>query len=192
MNIYKASHTSLADRGLFHYAGVWFFISGVMFLLLGFAAILEPMVASLAITLLLGCLLIVGGIAHGIGAFRSATFGQAVWGIIAGAAYAMTGVYFLTYPSLAIATLTLILAGLFFVEAVVAFFAYLSVRDEEGSAWLLVNALVTLALSMAIWWQWPLVSVRILGTLVGVNLIFDGLSRMIAAAAARRLDALVA
>jgi uncharacterized membrane protein HdeD (DUF308 family) len=99
------------------------------------------------------------------------------------------GGYFLTHPLLALGTLTLFLAAILLVEAVVEFAAYFATRGLPGSGWRLVNAIVTLLLGAMIWSNWPSSSVWAIGTIVGVNLLMTGFSRLMLGTASRRLTA---
>ena len=65
---------------------------------------------------------------------------------------------------------------------------YFAARGEDGaSGWQLVNAGVTLFLGALIWLNWPSSSVWAIGTLVGVNLLMTGFSRLMLGSAARKL-----
>jgi uncharacterized membrane protein HdeD (DUF308 family) len=72
-------------------------------------------------------------------------------------------------------------------EAVFEIIAYFRMRGHGGSSWLLVNALITLLLGGLIWLHWPSSSVWAIGTLVGVNLLITGFSRLMFGLAARKL-----
>jgi uncharacterized membrane protein HdeD (DUF308 family) len=48
-----------------------------------------------------------------------------------------------------------------------------------------VNAVVTFLLAVMIWQQWPSISVWAIGTLVGVNLLVNGFSRLMLGTATR-------
>jgi len=157
---------------------IWLFASAILFILLGIFAIAQPFVAGYATTMVVGWLLIFGGVMHAIGAFSRSTVGRTLLHLAVGIAYAVIGVYFVTHPMIGLATLTVLLAGLFFAEAILDFGAYLASRHEDGSGWLLVNGLVTLLLSALIGWQWPSTAVWVLGTLVGVNLLANGITRL--------------
>jgi uncharacterized membrane protein HdeD (DUF308 family) len=50
-------------------ASGWFIVMAVVFILLGMMAIIEPVVAGLAVAILVGWLLIFGGLAHLVAAF---------------------------------------------------------------------------------------------------------------------------
>jgi uncharacterized membrane protein HdeD (DUF308 family) len=169
-------------------AGRWLTVMGVLFIILGFLAIVEPAVAGLAIAILVGWLFIFGGVAHAIGAFGGG-IGRAIWHLFMALVYIVGGFYFLTHPLLGLGTLTLLLAAILLVEAVVEVIAYFASRGDGGSGWRLVNAVVTLLLGAMIWRNWPSSSVWAIGTLVGVNLLITGFSRLMLGTAARRLAA---
>src|SRR5277367_3526885 len=170
----------------------WYIAMAVVFIILGIFAIVEPGVAGLAVTILVGWLLIFGGGAHLVAAFSGGGAGRVIWQVLIGIVYIVGGFYFLTHPLLALGTLTLLLAVIILMEAVVEVIAYFRMRGESGSGWLLVNALVTLLLGGLIWFHWPSSSVWAIGILVGVNLLMTGFSRLMVGLAARRLVSRVA
>jgi len=90
---------------------------GVLFIVLGLIAIAEPLVAGLAMAVLAGWLLLFGGIAHAVAAFRGEGVGHVIWQVVLAAVYAIGGFYFLTHPLLGLGTLTLFLALVLLVEA---------------------------------------------------------------------------
>ncbi|HEY2109365.1 MAG TPA: DUF308 domain-containing protein [Candidatus Acidoferrales bacterium] len=173
-------------------ASGWFIAMAVVFIILGIVAIVEPGVAGLAVTILVGWLLIVGGAAHLIVAFSGGGAGRVIWQVIVGIIYIMGGFYFLTHPLLGLGTLTLFLAGIILAGAVMEIIAYFRMRSEGGSGWLLVNGLIALLLGGLIWVHWPSSSVWAIGTLVGVNLLMTGFSRLMLGMAARKLASGVA
>jgi uncharacterized membrane protein HdeD (DUF308 family) len=168
-------------------ASAWFTGMAVVFILLGMMAIIEPGVAGLAVTILVGWLLIFGGGAHLVTAFSGGGAARVIWQVLIGIMYILGGVYFLTHPLLALGTLTLLLAVIILTEAVFEVIAYFRMRSDRGSGWLLMNGLVTLLLGGLIWFHWPSSSVWAIGTLVGVNLLMTGISRLMFGLAARQL-----
>ncbi len=127
-------------------ASGWLIGMGVVFILLGILAIIEPGVAGLAVTILVGWLLIFGGAAHLVAVFSGGGAGRVIWQVLIGIVYIVGGFYFLTHPLLGLGTLTLLLGVIILTEAVFEVIAYFSTRGEGGSGWLLVNALITLLL----------------------------------------------
>ena len=173
---------------LTHDTGVWLIVTACFFILLGMYAIIEPAVAGLAVTLLVGWLLIAGGATHIISVYRRDD-GGAVWHLALGLAYIAGGVYFLRNPGIALEALTLLLAILLFVEAGIDLVAYSAQRREPGAVWLLVNAFVTTLLGTLIAMHWPSMTVWVIGTMFGLNLLTTGVSRLMLGMAARNVAA---
>jgi uncharacterized membrane protein HdeD (DUF308 family) len=96
-------------------------------------------------------------------------------------------VYFLSHPLIGLQALTLLLAMLLFVEAGVDLVAYSAQRREPGAVWLLVNAFVTALLGTLIAMHWPAMTVWVIGTMFGLNLLVTGVSRLMLGIAERNL-----
>jgi uncharacterized membrane protein HdeD (DUF308 family) len=164
----------------------WFMVMAVVFMVLGILAIIEPVVAGLAVTILVGWVLMFGGIAHLVAAFGGGGVGRVMWQSLIGFVYIVGGFYFVTHTFLGLGSLTLLLAGVLLAEAVFEAIAYFRLRSAHGSGWILVDALIALLLSGIIWSGWPLSSVWAIGTLVGVKLLMTGASRLAFGLAARK------
>jgi uncharacterized membrane protein HdeD (DUF308 family) len=156
----------------------WYIAMAVLFIVLGIFAIVEPGVAGLGVTLLVGWILLIGGIFHFIAAFKGGGAKQVIFQILIGLLYAIGGIYFLTHTIMGVATLTLLLAAIILAEGVIEVISYSRMRKEGASGWLLFNGIITLALGALIWFHWPSSSVWAIGILVGVNLLITGVSRL--------------
>jgi uncharacterized membrane protein HdeD (DUF308 family) len=166
----------------------WLMFTACLFVLLGIYAIIAPVNAGLALTLLVGWLLIAAGATHIISIFRRDD-GGAVWHLALGLVYIAGGVYFLSHPIIALEALTFLLAILFFVEAGIDLVAYSAQRREPGAVWLLVNAFVTALLGTLIAAHWPSMTEWVIGTMFGLNLVVTGVSRLMLGMAARNVAA---
>jgi uncharacterized membrane protein HdeD (DUF308 family) len=187
MNMTTSSPTDGSGGAILKRAGGWSTATGVAFVILGMLAIVEPGVAGLAVAILVGWLLVLGGVAHLVDAFSGGGARRVIWQVVLGIVYLIGGAYFLSHPLLGLGSLTLFLAAILLAEAVLEAIAYFRVRSEGGSGWLLVNSLVTLLLGGLIWRHWPSSSVWAIGTLVGANLLMTGISRLMFGTAARKL-----
>jgi uncharacterized membrane protein HdeD (DUF308 family) len=78
------------------------------------------------------------------------------------------------------------LAVIILMAALFELIAFFASREQTGSGWLLINALVTLFVGGLIWFHWPSSSVWAIGTLVGVNLLMTGFSRLMLGLTARK------
>jgi uncharacterized membrane protein HdeD (DUF308 family) len=80
-----------------------------------------------------------------------------------------------------------VLAIFFVVEGVFDLVAYFPTRAIPGSGWILFDGIVTLVLGLLVWRQWPSSSLWVMGTLVGISMIFTGMTRLMLSLAVRRL-----
>jgi uncharacterized membrane protein HdeD (DUF308 family) len=167
-----------------HTAGAWLIGTAVAFLLLGTMAILEPEAAGLALATIVGWLLIGSGFVHGVNAFRSESVTRAAGEVFVGLLYVIAGLYFLAHPLIELGALTVSLAFVLFAEAVMDLVAWFGARRDDGSEWLLMNAVTTAVLSVMILLLWP-VSIEAIGMVLGLNLILSGVSRLMLGAAER-------
>jgi uncharacterized membrane protein HdeD (DUF308 family) len=165
----------------------WYLAAAVLFILLGIFAIVEPGVAAIGVTLLVGWMLVIGAVFHFIAAFKGGGAKQVIFQILVGILYAIGGFYFLTHTLMATGTLTLVLAGIFLAEGVIEIISYFRLRKEGASGWLILNGIITLALGALIWFHWPSSTVWAIGTLVGVNLLMTGFSRLMFGMAIRKM-----
>ncbi len=159
---------------------------GIVLLIVGVLALAAPLVTGLSITLMIGILMIIGGVAQCILAFKVGAFGRGVLVFLMGVLMVVVGVYMVNQPAAALASMTLFLAAYFIVTGIVELFAAFGVRPAEGWGWMLVNGIVTLLLGLMIWRQFPLSGVWALGTLFGIKLLFSGSSLLGLGMAVRR------
>ena len=165
----------------------WYIAAAVLFIVLGIFGIVEPGVAGLGVTLLVGWLLLIGAVFHFVAAFKGGGAKQVIFQVLIGIVYAIGGFYFLTHTIMATATLTLLLAGIILAEGVIELISYFRMKSEGASGWLLLNGIITLLLGGLIWFHWPSSSVWAIGTLVGVNLLMTGITRLMFGMAVRKL-----
>jgi uncharacterized membrane protein HdeD (DUF308 family) len=164
----------------------WHILAAVLFIITGMFAIIEPAVAAIGITLLLGWLLIFGGVAHVFAAFKGGGAKRVFLEILSAVAFLIGGLYILTHPLLAIGTLTALLAVVIFAAGIFDIVSYFRLRREQPSGWMLFNGIVALLLAWLIWSRWPSSSAWAIGTLVGVNLLLTGITRLMVGMAERR------
>jgi len=159
----------------------------VLMIVLGFAAMFKPFAAGIGISLFIAWLIVFTGVVHIIYAFAARSAGSFLWRTLIGVAYIAGGVYLLKNPSIALASLTLLVAAILIAEGVFQLITFFELRVLPGSGWILCDALLTLILGGLIAYPWPDSSLWALGTLVGVNLIISGFTRLMYSAAARSL-----
>jgi uncharacterized membrane protein HdeD (DUF308 family) len=164
----------------------WSIALSLLLIVAGIFAILVPPVSGIAVTLIFAWAMIFSGITHFVFAFKTHTTGGVIWELLVGAVYLATGVYLLLHPLDALIALTLILALYLFFEGVVETIQSFQLRPRHGANWLLFDGIVTLILAVMIWRSWPASTVWVVGTLVGISMIFSGFSRLMLSLAAKR------
>ena len=165
----------------------WYIVAAILFILLGMFAIIEPAVAGLGVALLVGWLLVFGGICHFIAAFDGGGARRVLFQILAGIVFVIGGLYLVSHPLLGLGTLTLLLAGVIIAVGVFDIIGYFRRQGEQASGWVLFNGIIAILLGGLIWFHWPSSTVWAIGTLVGVNLLLTGVSRLMLGLAGRRL-----
>jgi uncharacterized membrane protein HdeD (DUF308 family) len=161
---------------------------GIILVLLGIAAILLPPVAGLAITILVGWLLLIGGIVGlvaTLGARHAPGFG---WSLLSAIVALLAGGVLLWNPLQGLLTLTYVLVAYFIVDGVLMI-AYAIAHRRELSGrweWLMVNGVIDLVLAALIISGLPGSFAWALGLLVGIDLVFGGSSLIAMALAARQ------
>lgn len=150
---------------------------GIVMFLCGMLATIMPLATSIGFVIILAWLIIFAGIAHLIYAFQGPGIGGILWQALVAVVYGIAGVYMLMNPLLGVLSLTLVLAVFLLFEGVLELLFYFRIRRIRNAGWVLVDGIVTLILGVLIWMQWPSSSAWLIGTLIGISLIFSGISR---------------
>ncbi len=147
-------------------------IWGWVVLIAGIFSLLAPLASGVAISMLVGALLAVAGITRLIEAFQGGGFWSGLFGLM----YTVAGFTVMGRPLLGLATLTLVLAIYFLAVGVSEIIAAFQIRPAQGWGFLLFSGIVSIVLGMMIWNQWPLSGRWAVGVLVGVQLMFSGMT----------------
>jgi uncharacterized membrane protein HdeD (DUF308 family) len=169
-------------------ASGWSMLWGILMFVCGILAISLPLASSIGIVILLAWLILFAGISHLIFAFHSHSVGGFLWQILVALIYGAAGIYMLMNPLLGVLSLTLLLAVFLLVEGILELVLYFRIRRVRHAGWVLFDGIVTLILGILIWTHWPSSAVWVIGTLVGISLIFSGISRFMLAMAVRNIS----
>jgi uncharacterized membrane protein HdeD (DUF308 family) len=159
---------------------------GILLIVFGMVAIGSPFLAAVAVNIVIAWLIVLAGIVHIVLAFRTHGAGSVIWKLLVGVAYLFFGGYLILHPLLGVASLTLILASLFLIEGILNIILFFKMRSLGGSTWVLVDGIITLALGLMIYVQWPSSSLWAIGILVGVSMIISGVARVMLSMAVRK------
>jgi uncharacterized membrane protein HdeD (DUF308 family) len=159
---------------------------GVLLIVFGMMAIGSPFLAAVAVNVVIAWLIVLAGVVHLVLAFHVHGAGSVIWKLLVGVAYLFFGGYLIIHPLLGVASLTLVLASLFVIEGILNLVLFFKMRPLHGSAWVLIDGIITVLLGLLIYMQWPSSSAWAIGTLVGVSMIISGVARIAMSFAVRR------
>ena len=156
----------------------WSIFLGILLILGGLLAIVAPFFAGIAASIFFGWLILFAGVAHLIYAWSERGAGAILWQILIGLAYVIAGLYLFVLPIGGIFALTLVLAVYIAAEGVFELALFFHLRQLPGTIWFLVDGVISLLLAALIFFHWPSTSFWVLGTLVGISLLFSGIARL--------------
>jgi uncharacterized membrane protein HdeD (DUF308 family) len=159
---------------------------GILVVVAGLLALLSPLVAGLSIAIAVGVLIIASGVSRLFLAFKMGSFGHGLLVFLLGLLSILIGGYMVARPGMALATLTLVLAVYFAVDGGFQIIWAFRLRPIQGWGWSLFSGIVSLALGIMIWRQFPVSGVWAVGTLAGIQMVFGGSSVASVCAASRR------
>ena len=156
--------------------------TGVVMLLMGIFAMASPLVAGASLAVMVGILLLIGGVSQLVFAFKT---GSGLFAIILGVLTVFAGGYMVNNPGAALATLTIFLAAYLIVSGVFEVVIAFQVKPADGWGWTLLSGTLSVILGLMFWSQYPLSGAWAIGILLGIKLLFSGLSLLMLGMAAR-------
>ncbi len=158
----------------------------IAMIVMGLLAVLLPYATGIGVSLVVGWIIFFSGFVYLAYAFTAHSAGAIIWRILIGIIYVVGGGYLAFHPGLALESLTLVMAAIFLLEGALEIVVFFQFRVLPGSGWILFDGIVTLLLAYVIWRPWPSSSTWAIGTLLGINLILSGFTRLIYSLAGRK------
>jgi uncharacterized membrane protein HdeD (DUF308 family) len=181
--------TALQSRMIAAVRAHWkaFLVEGILLALLGLGAIVIPPLASLAVTIFLGWIFLVSGIAGLVLTFWARQMPGFWWSLISAVLAIGTGIILLLRPVQGTLTLTIVVGAYFLAEGVATIMYALEHRRELSGrwSWMLVAGLMDIVISFFIIAGLPGSALWAIGLLVGINLLIGGTALVGMALAAR-------
>ncbi|WP_392530802.1 HdeD family acid-resistance protein [Nostoc sp. C117] len=153
-------------------------ITGGLLSILGIIAIALPSFTTLFAETWIAAILIFGGFTKLVYATQTRDQGGFIWKLLLSGLYIATGLMLFVYPLTGVLTLTLLLGSFLLTEGTFELILAFQLRPQNNWIWVLVDGIITLVLGAMIWFQWPFNAPWLLGTLVGVSILFTGISRV--------------
>ena len=167
----------------------WSIVLSIFLIVAGLLAIAMPLAAAIAVNIFVAWMLMFSGAAHLVFAWYRRHSRAFLWQLLLGILYIFISTYILINPALGLVALTLAIAAYLLVEGVLEVTLALQIRPTRAWGWLLFDGVVTLILALMIWSAWPAGSELVIAILVGLSMLFSGISRLMLSLAARHLTA---
>jgi uncharacterized membrane protein HdeD (DUF308 family) len=152
---------------------VWFLLFGFLIVLLGMAALVMPWAATITAVSVFGWLLLLSGLSEVAGGFLARGASGMFIDIVMGALTAVVALLFIGFPDLTAMVITIVLAGYFIIAGAFRIYTATLVRFP-GRSWALASGAIAILLGIFVLTQWPVSSMWLIGTLVGVELLCRG------------------
>ncbi|HEY9278832.1 MAG TPA: HdeD family acid-resistance protein [Eoetvoesiella sp.] len=166
----------------------WFLGLGLFLLIVGFAASYHVLTATLVSVIFVGTLMLFAGVGMLINAWRVKGWTSFLFWTISGILYLGAGLLAFYNPLTGAAVLTLLLGATLIGSGAFRLWIWFQNRAQPGWQWLALSGIVTLLAGLAIAAGWPGNSVWVLGLLLAIDLIFQGLMLMMLGMALRRQE----
>lgn len=153
---------------------LWYLVQGALLVVAGVLAIISPVIASMAVVVMLGWILIVSGIVQAISLIGARQVPHFWLQLISVILAALIGFLFLRDPAQGLQTITLLLIVFFMMEGISKVVFALTIRPFPNWGWVLASGLVGILLSILLWSNLPVTALWLVGLLLGIELISVG------------------
>ena len=164
----------------------WFMALGILLILLGMVAIGAPFASGVAVNLLVGWLLVISGVAHGIHAFKATGWRGGLVQFLCGLLYLGVGAMMITNPIAGLLALTVTVLVYFIVSGIFKIILAVRVETLPQRAWVTISGILSMVLAIYVGSQFPTSALWVIGMLFGIEMIFSGWSFVMIAVAARQ------
>lgn len=164
---------------------IWFLVLGIALVVGGMILIAAPHATSIAVTFLIACVLLVGGLVQVYNAFKTKGTSTFIWNLLTGIIAVIGGGLILANPVVGAFALTLVIAASFAAQGISQIIFAFKLRPHDGWIWLLIAGIVALAAGIMIWMDLPGSVGWVLGLIAGISVLVNGWSYIAIALAAK-------
>ncbi|MDJ0905438.1 MAG: DUF308 domain-containing protein [Woeseiaceae bacterium] len=164
-------------------------LTGAGLIVLGVLSIWSPDVGGMAISVLVGLVLLFGGVLRTMFAWLSPGWGSLFAKALVGIITILAGVYMIFNPSVGSKALAVVLTFYLFVDGITTLVFAIRMPPVAGGAWMMFGAVVSILAGVLMYMQWPASGELAIGILIGVKLLIDGVVLVGIGQAARSVGA---
>lgn len=165
----------------------WYFMIGLGFVALGMLALYFSLASTIISVIYLGIIFIAVGLFEGAFALKINQWGSYLLHLFLCVVFVIGGAYMIYNPVFNAISLTLFLAILFVISGIARIFTALT-QHVPHKTMLLFNGILSLALGILIWYQWPSSGLWVIGMFLGINLLFTGWTLILLSWRAKQLN----
>lgn len=165
----------------------WMMVLAVICIIGGFMALLNPFGATLIAVVLAGWIFLAQGVIQVVHAFRVRNWPGFIWSLGLGVLSLIVGVVLVADPLAGSVSLTVLVAVLLLLTGVAKTMFALVLRPASGWIWVLASGLISVLLGVMILAGLPSTAATILGLLLGIELVSNGVLFLFVAMGLRQL-----
>jgi len=180
----------MADNGVnesFGRTWTWMAVLAVLCIIGGFLALLNPFGATILAVVLAGWIFLMQGVIQVVHAFRVRDWPGFIWSLGLGVLSLIVGIVLVADPLAGSVSLTLLVAVLLLMTGVAKTMFAFALRPASGWVWVLASGLISVALGVMILAGLPASAATILGLLLGIELVSNGVLFLFVALGLRKL-----
>lgn len=164
---------------------ILFLIAGVLSIIGGIYALMNPVPATLVATVLTGWFFLLYAVVHIVAVFQAEGWGGRIWSILIAVLAFIVGIEVLANPLENVLTLTLMVAILFLASGVAKIVASFQLKGTPLLWPVLLSGVASVILGFIILTNFPVSAAVALGFLLGVELLSNGIATLAFAYATR-------
>lgn len=167
----------------------WFVVLGVALMVLGVLALGDVVGVTVISALFIGAMFLAGGVFQVIHAFMVKTWSGFLMNMLGGVLYAIGGVLIMNEPVTGAIVITLLLVVALILGGILRI--VVALRHREMRQWWLMalSGLVSVVIGLMLYVSLPWSGLWVLGTLIGVELIVQGVTWLMFGTTLRRMRA---
>ncbi len=149
-------------------------VIGTLLVIAGIFSIIVPQVTSFTLSVMLGLLFIFGSVISAFHVKQSYNKSWLAW--LRPVIYLIVGILILRNPLTGVAAIGFTLMFYFFMSGFAQIFLGFEFKPITGWFWLVLNGFISIVLALFFLLGWPITSIWLIGLLVGISFLTDGIS----------------
>lgn len=174
------------ERSMLRQNWGWFVGLGALFVILGIAGLIFVGIATLITVKFVGVIFLIAGIAEVLNAILRKGWSGFWLDLIAGIVTTIAGLFIVMHPLGGASVLTVLIGVMFLIGGIFRLAAGIAMKNPYAG-WFIIHGVISVFLAILILANWPYSAVWVIGTLVSIELLFDGLRLMSFGMAVKKL-----